>query len=42
MHSDKDDHDQDKRLQQLAKEITAMKAKIQSLQQTVDYLDESR
>jgi hypothetical protein len=42
MHSDKDDHDQDKRLQQLAKEITSMKAKIQSLQQTVDYLDESR
>jgi hypothetical protein len=42
MHSDKDDHDQDKRLQQLAKEISAMKAKIQSLQQTVDYLDESR
>jgi hypothetical protein len=42
MHSDKDDHDQDKRLQQLAKEITAMKSKIQSLQQTVDYLDESR
>ena len=42
MHSDKDDHDQDKRLQQLAKEITAMKAKIQSLQQNADYLDESR
>jgi hypothetical protein len=42
MHSDKDDHDQDKRLQQLAKEISAMKTKIQSLQQTVDYLDESR
>jgi hypothetical protein len=42
MHSDKDDHDQDKRLQQLAKEISAMKSKIQSLQQTVDYLDESR
>jgi adenylate kinase family enzyme len=42
MHSDKDDHDQDKRLQQLAKEITALKAKIQSLQQTADYLDESR
>jgi adenylate kinase family enzyme len=42
MHSDKDDHDQDKQLQQLAKEITAMKAKIQSLQQNADYLDESR
>jgi cell division protein FtsB len=42
MHSDKDDHDQDKRLQQLAKEITAMKTKIQSLQQNADYLDESR
>jgi hypothetical protein len=42
MHSDKDDHDQDKRLQQLTKEISAMKTKIQSLQQTVDYLDESR
>ena len=42
MHSDKDDHDQDKRLQQLAKEITAVKTNIQSLQQTVDYLDESR
>lgn len=42
MHSDKDDHDQDRKLQQLAKEITAMKTKIQSLQQTVDYLDESR
>ena len=42
MHSDKDDHDQDKRLQQLAKEITAMKTKIQDLQQNADYLDESR
>ena len=42
MHSDKDDHDQDKRLQQLAKEIAAMKTKIQSLQQNADYLDESR
>jgi hypothetical protein len=42
MHSDKDDHDQDKRLQQLTKEITAMKTKIQSLQQNADYLDESR
>jgi adenylate kinase family enzyme len=42
MHSDKDDHDQDKRLQQLAKEISAMKTKIQDLQQNADYLDESR
>ena len=42
MHSDKDDHNQDKRLQQLAKEITAMKTKIQDLQQNADYLDESR
>ena len=42
MHSDKDDHDQDKRLQQLAADIAAVKTKIQSLQQNADYLDESR
>ena len=42
MHSDKDDHDQDKKLRQLATDIAAVKAKIQSLQQTADYLDESR
>jgi hypothetical protein len=42
MHSDRDDHDQDKRLQQLAADIAAVKTKIQALQQNADYLDESR
>jgi len=42
MHSNDDDKSQDKRLQQLAKEITAMKTKIQQLQKSIDYLDESR
>ena len=42
MHSDKDDHDQDKKLRQLATDIATVKAKIQSLQQNADYLDESR
>jgi hypothetical protein len=42
MHSDRDDHDQDKRLQQLAADIAAVKTKIQTLQQNADYLDESR
>jgi hypothetical protein len=42
MHGNADDKSQDKQLQQLAKEITAMKTKIQSLQQNADYLDESR
>ena len=42
MHSDRDDHDQDKRLQQLAADIAAVKTKIQALHQNADYLDESR
>jgi hypothetical protein len=42
MHSDRDDHDQDKRLQQLSADIAAVKTKIQALQQNADYLDESR
>ena len=42
MHSDRDYHDQDKRLQQLAADIAAVKTKIQALQQNADYLDESR
>jgi hypothetical protein len=42
MHSDRDDHDQDKQLQQLAADIAAVKTKIQALQQNADYLDESR
>ena len=42
MHSDRDDHDQDKRLQQLAADIAVVKTKIQALQQNADYLDESR
>jgi adenylate kinase family enzyme len=42
MHGNADDKSQDKQLQQLAKEITAMKSKIQQLQKSIDYLDESR
>ena len=42
MHGNADDKSQDKQLQQLAKEITAMKSKIQQLQKSIDHLDESR
>ena len=42
MHSNKDDHEQNKKIQQLATDIAAVKAKIQGLQQNADYLDESR